>query len=57
MMDSIDKTKLFEQKQIFRNSKIQKHEKHMKIQIISMIPGSEPTILDLEKLFLLSDSM
>ena len=37
--------------------KIKKHEKHMKIQIISRIPGSEPILLDLEKLFLLSDSM
>ena len=29
----------------------------MKIQRISRIPGSEPILLDLEKLFLLSDSM
>ena len=29
----------------------------MKIQRISRIPGSEPVLLDLEKLFLLSDSM
>ena len=29
----------------------------MEIQRISRIPGSEPILLDLEKLFLLSDSM
>ena len=33
------------------------HEKHLKIQRNSKIPGSEPVLLDLEKLFLLSDSM
>ena len=31
--------------------------KFIKIQFISRIPGSEPILLDLEKLFLLSDSM
>ena len=56
-MDSIDKTKFFGKKRFYKNLKNQKHEKHIKIQRMSRIPGSEPILLDLEKLFLLSDSM
>ena len=36
---------------------IKQIEKHITILRITRIPGSEPVLLDLEKLFLLSDSM
>ena len=51
------KTYYLEPEFVYKKMIIQKHEKHMKIQRNSRIPGSEPVLLDLQKLFLLSDSM